>query len=359
MTGWFFVAKTSPIHLKRTGRKKPRNAERELQSAVMSRSNTLNPSQVHNFRKRLLRWFDREQRKLPWRGEKDPYSILVSEIMLQQTRVAVVQERYKNFLRQFPTVQKLAQAREQTVLAAWSGLGYYRRARALHAAAKKVRGNGGFPANAASLEELPGVGRYTAAAVASIAYGEAIPVVDGNVKRVLERITRKRLSEKENWRIAGELLEPRRAGDFNQAMMELGAVICVPGEPRCDRCPVVRLCAGRGVVAARTVVKRRKAVLRYMFAMKHGRVLLQQRPRNASLMAGMWELPELVGTPADVEPVAELRHSITTTDYRVLVYAGSDVGRDGKWVLLNKVDRMALTGLAKKILRSIGSSRSA
>ena len=324
----------------------------------MSRPNTFNPSQIRNFRKRLLRWFDREQRKLPWRGEKDPYRILVSEIMLQQTRVAVVDARYKEFLRRFPSVQKLARARGQTVLAAWSGLGYYRRARALHAAAKKVAGNGDFPANAASLEELPGVGRYTAAAVASIAYGEPVPVVDGNVKRVLERITGRRLGEQEFWRVAGELLEPRRAGDFNQAMMELGAVICVPGEPRCDRCPVEALCAGCGVVTGRTVVRRRKAILRYMFAIKHGRVLLHQRPRDASLMAGMWELPELVGSPADVEPVAELRHSITSTDYRVLVYAGSDVGRDGKWVLLNKVDRMALTGLAKKILRSIGSSRS-
>ena len=322
----------------------------------MSRSRAeFNTQHLRSFRQRLLRWFDREQRKLPWRGEVDPYRILVSEIMLQQTRVAVVEERYKQFLRQFPTVQKLARAREQTVLAAWSGLGYYRRARALHAAAKKVAANGGFPANAALLQQLPGVGRYTAAAVASIAYEEAVPVVDGNVKRLLERITGRRLSDEENWRIAGELLQRLRPGDFNQAMMELGAVICVPGEPRCDRCPVVALCARRGVAATRKSVRRRKGVLRYTLAMKHGRVLLQQRPRDASLMAGMWELPELAGSPADVQAIAELRHSITTTDYKVLVYAAGDVGRDGKWVPLNKVDRVALTGLAKKILRRIGS----
>lgn len=325
----------------------------------MSRSRAeFTTQQLRGFRQRLLRWFDREQRKLPWRGEADPYRILVSEIMLQQTRVAVVQERYRDFLRQFPTVQKLAQAREQTVLAAWSGLGYYRRARALHAAAKKVAANGGFPANAALLQELPGVGRYTAAAVASIAYGEAVPVVDGNVKRVLERVTGRRLSEEENWRIAGELLLPLRPGDFNQAMMELGAMICVPGDPRCERCPVEALCAGRGVVATRQSAKRRKAVLRYTFAMKRGRVFLQQRPRDASLMAGMWELPELVGSPADVQAIAELRHSITTTDYKVLVYTGSDVGRDGKWVPLNRVDRVALTGLAKKVLRRVGALES-
>lgn len=321
----------------------------------MSRQNTLNSSEIRNFRQRLLRWFDREHRKLPWRGEKDPYRILVSEIMLQQTRVAVVQERYGEFLRQFPTVQKLARAREETVLAAWSGLGYYRRARALYAAAKRVAEKGGFPADAASLQELPGVGRYTAAAVASIAYGEAVPVVDGNVKRVLERITGQRLSEQENWRIAGELLQPVRPGDFNQAIMELGAMICVPGEPRCQRCPVEALCAGRGVVAARKSVRRRKAVLRYIFAMKHGRVFLQQRPRNASLMAGMWELPELVAPPADMQPVAELSHSITITDYKVLVYAAGGTCRDGKWIPLNRVERVALTGLAKKILRRVGA----
>ncbi|MGE5323544.1 MAG: A/G-specific adenine glycosylase [Actinomycetota bacterium] len=311
--------------------------------------------QVRTFRQQLLRWFDREQRRLPWRGEKDPYRILVSEIMLQQTRVAVVEERYKLFLRQFPSVQKLARAREQTVLAAWSGLGYYRRARALHATAKKVARDGGFPQGTSALMELPGVGRYTAAAVASIAYGEAAPVVDGNVKRVLERITGRRLSEHENWRIAGELLEPRRAGGFNQAMMELGALICVPGEPRCERCPVSALCTGHGSVAGHAKMARRKAVLRYIFAAQNGRVLLQQRPRDASLMAGMWELPELAGPIPGMQPIAELRHSITTTDYKVLVYAGThDCNTGGNWVSRNKAGRMALTGLAKKILRRIG-----
>src|SRR5262245_57893662 len=140
------------------------------------------------FRRELLRWFDREQRRLPWRGQRDPYRILVSEIMLQQTRVAVVEDRYKKFLRQFPTIERLARAREQTVLAAWSGLGYYRRARNLHAAAKTVTRNGAFPRTALQLSELPGVGRYTANAVASIAFGEPVPVVDGNVKRVLARL---------------------------------------------------------------------------------------------------------------------------------------------------------------------------
>src|SRR5712671_1694640 len=144
------------------------------------------------FRRLLLAWYQESQRKLPWRGATDPYHILVSEIMLQQTRVAVVEERYRKFIGRFPSTERLARAKEATVLAAWSGLGYYRRARALHGAAKDVVRRGKFPRTAAELMELPGVGRYTAAAVASIAFGEPVAVVDGNVKRVLERVvTRK------------------------------------------------------------------------------------------------------------------------------------------------------------------------
>jgi A/G-specific adenine glycosylase len=316
----------------------------------MSSHIKFSPRQIRAFRKRLLKWFDHAQRKLPWRGEADPYRILVSEIMLQQTRVAVVEERYNAFLRQFPNVTKLARAREQTVLAAWSGLGYYRRARALHATAKLLTRKSGFPRTASQLMELPGVGRYTAAAVASIAYGERVPVVDGNVKRVLERLTGRRFSQEAYWQAAGELLEPRRPGDFNQAMMELGAVICVPGEPRCERCPVRALCSGRGTVNAGAKVVRRKGMLRYIMVQKQGRVLLKQRARQASMMAGMWELPEPSGSVDSMQLIAELRHSITTTDYKVLVYSGTDHCIQGKWVPLNKVSQMALTGLAKKIL---------
>ncbi len=197
----------------------------------------------------MLGWYDREKRDLPWRGESDPYRILVSEIMLQQTRVAVVEERYKQFLRQFPTVRKLAQSREETVLAAWSGLGYYRRARNLHAAAKEVNKAGGFPTSSAELMQLPGIGRYTAAAVASIAFGEAVPVVDGNVKRVMQRLTGRELTDQNYWQAAEELLDSSRPGDFNQAVMELGATVCAPGEPRCLSCPVLEFCASRGAGA--------------------------------------------------------------------------------------------------------------
>lgn len=310
------------------------------------------PSQVRSFRKRLLGWYAREQRKLPWRGETDPYRILVSEIMLQQTRVAVVEERYKSFIRQFPSAEKLARARLQTVLAAWSGLGYYRRARALHEASRKIAGNGGFPRRLEELMELPGIGQYTAAAVASIAFSEPAAVVDGNVKRVLTRLTGRDLSSEDHWRVAGELLEPRHPGDFNQAMMELGAVICLPGRPLCERCPVVSLCTGRGREVRTAKEARRKAVLRYALAQRSGKVLLRQRPHDVSLMAGMWELPQC-DIPRGKKPVLKLRHSITTTDYTVLVYAGEKGGTVGRWVSVERAEQMALTGLTKKILRAV------
>lgn len=304
------------------------------------------------FRTLLLRWFQKEQRKLPWRGTSDPYHILVSEIMLQQTRVAVVEDRYRKFVRQFPTAARLARSKEQTVLAAWSGLGYYRRARALHASAKEITKSGGFPASAAALRELPGVGRYTAAAVASIAFGEAAAVVDGNVQRVLRRLYGSQLSDEACWQAAGKLLDPRRPGDFNQAMMELGALVCLPGQPLCQACPVAALCASQGPGERSEQTPRRKAILHYTFLHRDGQVFLQQRAATNSLMPGMWELPLCNGAarPASV-PLLKLRHSITNTDYVVLVFAdGTEHGSKGRWVSLSSVERLPLTGLTRKIL---------
>ena len=315
------------------------------------------------FRQRLLRWFDREQRKLPWRGETDPYRILLSEIMLQQTRVAVVEDRYRLFLGQFPNIEQLAQASEESVLAAWSGLGYYRRARSLHAAAKVVAQNNSFPRSSIELAELPGVGRYTAAAVASIAFGEPAAVVDGNVQRVIGRVTGKQLPVKECWETAQALLHPRRPGDFNQAMMELGAVVCLPANPACDRCPVIDFCQLRGAEQPRAAQQpRKKATLAYLFAQRKNHVLLRQRMQSASLMPGMWELPEMKvpkGMPR--KPLLQLRHSITNTDYRVLIFAENGhkplnqnlEKRDSRWVSLSFVRDLALTGLTSKILRAL------
>src|SRR5215471_15361406 len=302
--------------------------------------------QIRRFRSRLLAWFDREKRSLPWRGESDPYRILVSEIMLQQTRVTVVKDRYEKFLRQFPTVECLARARKQTVLASWSGLGYYRRARALHAAAKEIVHSGGFPRKAAQLVDLPGVGRYTASAVASIAFDEPVPVVDGNVQRVLRRFLKRDLVNGQTWQVAAQLLDAGRPGDFNQAMMELGALVCLPARPLCRECPVAGSCASRGAETSRKQSPRRKAVLNFRLARRNGSLLLTQRPPTSSLMPLMWDLPALTAQPRTA-PVLKLRHSITTTDYEVFVFDQAHQGRHrvtGRWVALRSAAKLPLTG---------------
>jgi A/G-specific adenine glycosylase len=322
-----------------------------------------NPRQ-RQFRRNILAWYDVHSRDLPWRASRDPYRVWLSEVMLQQTRVAAVIEHYRKFLRRFPTVQKLAAAREASVLAAWSGLGYYRRARMLHAAAKVVvREHGGsFPTTAEKLLALSGIGRYTSAAIASIAFGDPVAVVDGNVERVLHRILGKRLAGEELWTAAGDLLDVKRPGDFNQAMMELGAVMCTPRAPGCLTCPVVELCLTRGELAgtAKPVPQKKREI---HYALNHrngdsrdGEVFLVQRERDASLMAGMWELPELtlpelIKTNGDCSPSFTLRHSITITDYTVRVWHTDAPHNDGKWVPVERLEKVALTGLARKILR--------
>lgn len=278
--------------------------------------------------------------------------------MLQQTRVAAVIEHYHEFLRRFPTVEKLAAARESSVLAAWSGLGYYRRARMMHAAARMlVRECGGeFPQSAEQLRELPGIGRYTAAAIASIAFGQAAAVVDGNVERVLQRLLGKRLAGDELWLAAEELLDAKRPGDFNQAMMELGAVICTPRSPGCLTCPVIKLCATRGELPTLSQPQRQqKREIHYALVLReNGRgtdVFLVRRPATASLMSNMWELPEMEKACPKGSEFLTLRHSITTTDYTVKVRLETSLpSSNGKWIALPRVGRIALTGLAKKIL---------
>ena len=320
------------------------------------------PENVGKFRLRLLNWYDRTHRKLPWRTSRPvAYRVWVSEIMLQQTRVAVVREYYRRFLRRFPTVKTLAAATEQEVLAAWSGLGYYRRARMLHAAAQRVVAEfgGKLPATSGGLFGLPGIGRYTAAAIGSIAFGEATAVVDGNVERVVERLLgQSGASQKPDyWKIAQGLLHAARPGDFNQAMMELGATVCLPRNPVCTSCPVARWCRTRGEVRVVRIKPRKAATLSYWLSRRTNKVALVQRPKEAGLMAGMWELPgkddrsKLKSSPST--ELLSLRHSITNTDYRVRVFAGVP-SLDCFWIPINKLESLALTGLARKILQRTG-----
>jgi A/G-specific adenine glycosylase len=307
------------------------------------------------FRRMLLAWFDRHQRDLPWRADRDPYRVWLSEVMLQQTRVAAVVQHYKLFLRRFPSIEKLARARESSVLAAWSGLGYYRRARMLHAAAKRIMKEraGVFPTTAEDLRTLPGIGRYTAAAIASIAFGEPAAVVDGNVERVLRRMAGKNLSDKSLWLLAGQLLDPKRPGDFNQALMELGATVCLPRQPRCELCPVNVLCATRGEhPSSKQTNRQRKREIQYALSIRGRLVLLVQRPSHASLMPGMWELPEVPAQNGS-EPWLTLRHSITVTDYLVRVIQDPRPNHaDGLWIPRSRLAALPLTGLARKILRA-------
>jgi len=322
-------------------------------SALQSKN--LEAIRTVNFRQRLLAWYDANARDLPWRKDCDPYRVWVSEIMLQQTRVAAVIEHYHEFLRRFPTVKKLAAAREASVLAAWSGLGYYRRARMLHAAAKVVaRERGGkFPETAEGWRELPGIGRYTAAAIASIALGEPVAVGDGNVELVLQRISGELIAGEGLWESAQNLLDRERPGDFNQAMMELGATVCTPRAPACLTCPVLEMCLTRGeLMGGPKAVPQKKREIHYAFARHGDDVFLVQRARDESLMAAMWELPEIAPPKRRTDPEFVLRHSITVTDYSVRVWrVPAPKESRGQWVAREKLGRVALTGLARKILR--------
>jgi A/G-specific adenine glycosylase len=260
----------------------------------------MNPD-FDRLRAELLTFYDRRKRDLPWRRENDPYRILVSEIMLQQTRVDTVMEYYGAWLEQFPDLDALADADEGAVLKAWEGLGYYRRARNLHGAARAVRERWGgeVPSTAADLRELPGVGEYTAGAVASIAFGEVVPAVDGNVRRVLARLYDVAVPTASWLRAtAAELVDPGRPGDWNQALMELGATVCTPRGARCGDCPVAWACAAR---SAGTVDERpepaprrapRKAVIALAVLRVPGGEVLLERRGEGGVLAGMWALPE-------------------------------------------------------------------
>jgi A/G-specific adenine glycosylase len=307
------------------------------------------PSPRRVLARRLARWYRRERRDLPWRRTRDPYAIWISEVMLQQTTVEVVAKRWKRFLKRFATVEELARAPERAVLAEWSGLGYYARARNLHRAARAIAARGAFPRTLEGLRDLPGVGAYTAAAVASIAFGVPAAVVDGNVVRVLCRLRGLRLDAKSpatlaKLRALAQTLVPaRNAGDHNQALMELGALVCTPRSPRCGACPLRRACRAaasgkpegfplrpravkpRSIHLVAGIVERGKKILLVedrtlvkghlcvpMFEVGAG-----QRPANV-LRRG-WEGVARRKAVA-LEPVTTLRHSVLDRRYVVSLF---------------------------------------
>ena len=262
---------------------------------------------------RLLGWYEESKRDLPWRRTSDPYRIWVSEVMLQQTRVAYARDYYERFIAALPSVDALAAASESEVLALWSGLGYYRRARQMHAAARQIIATGGdFPETVEGLLELPGVGPYTAAAVASIAMGLPEQVLDGNVERVLTRFgaseasLRTATGRRELLATGRVLFDPVRPGDSNQALMELGAMVCLPRAPHCRSCPLVEACqasvAGRIAEFPRPRSRRAPQRERRLAArvVRGDRVLLVRRPADSDLLPGTWELPWVVAATTGV-----------------------------------------------------------
>ena len=327
----------------------------------------------------LLDWYARARRDLPWRATRDPYAIWVSEIMLQQTRVAAVLDRYRAFLDLFPTVQALAAASEADVLAAWSGLGYYRRARMLHRAAQVVcaEQNGRIPGSFAALRELPGVGRYTAAAIASIAFDEPVAAVDGNVERVLLRLmgwgSDDPAAQRGHLRRAAStadlLLDPAAPGDWNQAMMELGATVCLPRGPRCQECPWIAACATRGEHASVKRPPMRSIEIAHAWTTRGGRrgeqLLLVERSAAETVMPGMWELPRCEaegkadGERPSAEPLLRLRHAIMQVNYQVAIHRVESAlplpkGCTSRWVSADEAASLPLTGLTRKAMRAMG-----
>jgi A/G-specific adenine glycosylase len=307
-------------------------------------------------RRALARWYDRNKRSLPWRSTSDPYAIWISEIMLQQTRVAAVIPYYERFLKRFPHAAALAQAPEEEVLTLWSGLGYYSRARNLQSAARQIVEFGSFPRTYDEIRGLAGVGDYTAAAVSSIAFGLPHAVVDGNVRRVIARVTN---GTGDPHKVADLLLDRNNPSRSNQALMELGAVVCLPRDPLCIECPIAKHCEARKAgtqddlpakrVKPATIHLKRKLLVIH----QKGGILLAPSPR----VQGFWDLPEPFEGVRIGARLGEFRHSITHHNYRFSVHEAvvRAVPKGFRWFSCKDIDEIPLSTTAKKGLRcSIG-----
>lgn len=337
----------------------------------------------------LREWYRRARRDLPWRATRDPYAVWISEAMLQQTRVETVLDYWPRFLERFPSLDELATATEAEVVAAWSGLGYYRRARALHRAARAIveRHGGKFPEDLDAALALPGVGPYTAGAVLSIAFDRREAAVDGNVVRVLSRLERiphaagTPASQRECWRLAREWLPfDSSPGEWNQAWMELGATLCTPRRPACPACPIRAHCGGHAAGDAELFPRPKsrpqpvEVELEILVVRDGARLLFERRSDDAERMAGLWELPTRESgrpsglfpphwRPADAfEPgreLARLRHAITRHRIQASVREARarDAGRlpaAWRWLEVREARALGLTGMARKSLAAIG-----
>ncbi len=317
----------------------------------------------------LLRWYDRNKRDLPWRKTRDPYAIWVSETMLQQTQVATVLPYYHRFMEAFPSVEALDRASLDAVRSVWSGLGYYRRAANLKEAARLLVSRHGcrLPADHQALLRLPGIGRYTAGAVMSIAFDRPYAAPDGNVRRVYARLLG--LTDPKPIEQAAERMVSRsRPGDFNQAVMEAGATVCLPAAPLCERCPVAHWCHARASgtfdVPRRKPMRTKAVQWPLVFVESRSRILLHRRP-DSGLLAGLWELPTPESLPTGIlgetfrqsDPVAVIRHAITDMRITAPVYVlqrGVRVkGPTWCWVNLTDLPSYPLSSLSTKAVRTV------
>jgi A/G-specific adenine glycosylase len=315
---------------------------------------------VSAVRARLLDWYDSARRDLPWRQDTDPYRVWVSEVMLQQTRVDVVTPYFERWLVRFPSLDDLARAEPDEVLKQWEGLGYYSRARHLHGAARIIRERlaGALPRNVDSLRALPGIGEYTAGAIASIAYGHPVAAVDGNVRRVLSRFFDVAAPTAAAVRThAQELVDRDRPGDFNQALMELGATVCAPRNPNCPACPVNDACHSftRGTVALRPGVKSKRSLptdrVNTLVVLRGHEVLIARRPPRG-LLANLWEFPESTALPARVRLLGEVGQVFTHKRIVYTAYLAKTARRKRRgecWVALAELRDYPMSRAQRRI----------
>jgi A/G-specific adenine glycosylase len=330
---------------------------------------------------RLMDWYRRNRRDLPWRRTRDPYAILVSEMMLQQTRVATVIPYYERWMRAFPSVASLANAKPDRVLSLWAGLGYYSRARNLQKAAQSIvqEFRGRVPSEVAALQSLPGVGRYTAGAIASIAFNKPAPILDGNVIRVLSRLflirgdTSTKPVRDRLWSFAEETIPERRARDYNQALMELGALVCLPESPRCDHCPMSRVCRARCAGVAGQVPRLRKrkptrSITQYALVLRRGDKLVLRRRGHGEIMAGLWSFPRFESWRAlrkqyprlAIAPLGKVTHTVMTQRITVRAFLASPNGdatpSASRWFSIAHARGLALPAADRRLAALVAAS---
>jgi len=359
---------------------------------------TLDTKWKQRFRRRLLAWYAKHARDLPWRKSSNPYRVWVSEVMLQQTQVETVKAYFQRFMKAFPTIKKLAAADEQEVLRLWEGLGYYRRARGLHAAAQQIMDEhqGRFPRDLTTLQTLPGIGRYTAGAIASIAFDQRAPILEANTIRLFARLLgyredpTKSAGQKLLWQTAEEVLPQKAIANFNQALMELGALVCKPNSPHCEQCPVASLCVAHESDAQESIPRTTKKTKftdlneAAVVVHKNGRVLLRLCAEDQR-WAGLWDFPrfaldsegplfvrdELIAkvqtqTGVQVEPgglLKTIKHGVTryriTLDCYEAKYSSGRLkrtpGKELRWYAMQKLRELPLSSTGRKIADLIES----